>query len=233
MGFGVDRLFADPADFDASSKVLSYLSSAGGTVITSTGSSLNVNVTNGISINTDGVYDAGTNTDPDNVGLIAHVRAAAPADANQTLRSTGGAASSDNVVAANVFGLDVNSFGMLYDGATWDRWLGTAGAGHVHIASQAAKLSVKASYATALFDNVAVTTTEVAIPTTALSGRSLIQIYNNGSKVIYLGQTGVTTADGWPISPGSAYEVAAEAGIALFAVAASGSQDIRYAEFAA
>lgn len=91
---------------------------------------LDVYVANGITVDLDGVYSGG-NTDPDNVGLIAHVRNASPGDTHQTFRSTGGAASSDAVVAANVFGLDVNAFGMVYNGTTWDRLMGTSGAAHV------------------------------------------------------------------------------------------------------
>ena len=37
----------------------------------------------------DGVRDGTNNTDPSNIGIIAHVRATTPADANQTIRLTG------------------------------------------------------------------------------------------------------------------------------------------------
>jgi len=62
---------------------------------------LNVNVSNdSIVVDVDGVYDAGTNTDPDNVGLIAHTRAASPTDAEQVKRLT--AITSDTVHALDV-----------------------------------------------------------------------------------------------------------------------------------
>jgi len=86
-----------------------------------TNASLDVNVTNDIDVDIDGVYDAGDNAAPDSAGVIAHERAAAPDETNQGFRSTGGAASSDAVVAANVHGLDVNAFGMGFNGTTWDR----------------------------------------------------------------------------------------------------------------
>jgi len=104
---------------------------AGGTLLTATGSSLNVNMTNALSVNVDGFYDVSTNPTPDSVGFIGNTRAASPDETGQVEYVTVGAASSDNVVAANVHGLDTNSFGMLYDGTTWDRWLGTAGAAHI------------------------------------------------------------------------------------------------------
>jgi len=112
-------------------QVVAALHDGAGNAISSTGGALNVNVTSAIAVALDGVYSGG-NTDPDNAGLIAHVRAAAPGDPEQTFRSTGGAASADDVVAANVHGLDVNSFGMLYDGTNWDRMRGTSGAIHIN-----------------------------------------------------------------------------------------------------
>ncbi len=93
---------------------------------------LDVYVANDIMVDLNGVYDVGTNPLPDNVGIIAHSRAAAPDETNQIERLTSGAASSDDVVAADVHALDVNSFGMVFDGTTWDRLRGTAGAVHIH-----------------------------------------------------------------------------------------------------
>lgn len=103
-----------------------------GNGIGSHSNALDVYLTNAMAVNLDGVYDSGSNSDPDNIGIIAHVRNASPADAHQTFRSTGGAANADDVVAANVFGLDVNAFGMVFDGTTWDRLRGTSGAVHIH-----------------------------------------------------------------------------------------------------
>ena len=127
---------------DEALDVMSYVVDDAGTQITGTtvgaDHGLDVNVLNDLTAecDLDGVYNVSTNADPDNVGLISHVRAASPADANQTFRSTGGAASSDAVVAANVHGIDVNAFGMAYNGTTWDRILkdGTSDGLLVHLA---------------------------------------------------------------------------------------------------
>lgn len=116
-------------------QVASALFDSDGTGITSTGGALDVNIASGsftIDVTTDGVYDAGTNPTPDTEGLIAHSRAAAPDETNQDFRSTGGGASSDAIVAANVHGLDTNAFGMLFNGTTWDRARGTSGAMHIN-----------------------------------------------------------------------------------------------------
>lgn len=123
---GKDKLIYDsttPADGDS---VAAFLRTAAG-ALTSTGAAgaLDVNITNALTVNINGDYDVGTNPTPDSVGMIAHDRGAAPDQTAQNIRPTGGAASSDNVVAANVFGLDVNSFLMGYDGTTWDRLTST------------------------------------------------------------------------------------------------------------
>jgi hypothetical protein len=124
-------------------QVASALHDGSGNALSSTGGALDVNITNGLSVDLDGVYDGATNLNPDNVGMIAHVRAASPGDAQQTFRSTGGAASADDVVAADVQGLDVNAFGMVFDGTTWDRLRGTAGA--VHVSDAGGSLTVDAT----------------------------------------------------------------------------------------
>lgn len=124
------------ADTIAASDFVGAVLHAGSTELTTTlegaKQALDVYVANSLTMDADGVYDGGSNTDPDNVGLIGHTRAASPTDVEQVERVTVGAASSDDVVAANVHGLDVNAFGMVYDGATWDRLLGTGGAVHIH-----------------------------------------------------------------------------------------------------
>ncbi|EFX62040.1 hypothetical protein DAPPUDRAFT_120603 [Daphnia pulex] len=95
--------------------------------ITATAGSLNVNITNPLNVNIAGVYDVGTNPTPDNVGIILNVRAAAPDDTTQTFRPTGGSPTADDIVSADTFGIDTNSFGMVYDGTAWDRLLGFSG----------------------------------------------------------------------------------------------------------
>jgi hypothetical protein len=139
MSFGKDKLSYDPTDADtiaASDLVGAIVRVAAGTDITHTTvgakEALDVYVANGISVDLNGVYNVGTNPTPDTTGMIAHVRAAAPDQTNQTFRSTGGAASSDDVTAGNVFGLDVNAFGMVFDGTNWDRLRGTSGAVHIN-----------------------------------------------------------------------------------------------------
>lgn len=128
-GIFKDKLIYDattPGDGDS---VAAFLRTGAG-ALTSTGAAgaLDVNITNAITVDLNGVYDAGTNPTPDTAGSIFHTRAAAPDETNQTFRATGGTASADGVTAANVQGLDVNSFLMGFNGTTWDRLTATGGA---------------------------------------------------------------------------------------------------------
>jgi hypothetical protein len=81
---------------------------------------LDVNIINDLTIDADGVYSGG-NTDPDNVGIIGHVRNATPGDTHQTFRFTGGNPSADNVDPSTVHALDTSAFMHGWDGSAWDR----------------------------------------------------------------------------------------------------------------
>ena len=110
--------------------VYAAMADGAGNAITSTGGALDVNIKSPISVNVDlnGIYDAGGNPTPDNVGLIGSTRAA-PGLANQTLQFTGGSVASDAVSASNIVAQDVSAFGMMWNGTTWDRMAGAAATG--------------------------------------------------------------------------------------------------------
>jgi len=83
-------------------------------------------------------------------------------------------------------------------------------------------------------DNVAmatesktVTTTSGAAIASVLSNRKDVKLYNNGSKIIYIGPSGVATSDGFPLPPGSILEAEIGPAVAIHAVAQTGSQDLR------
>lgn len=81
----------------------------------------------------------------------------------------------------------------------------------------------------------AVLASAVDVSTTATLGLSLadrkyLTVYNNGNKMVYVGQSGVTTANGFPLPPGSLLEMRLGAAVALHAVSASGTQEVRALE---
>lgn len=215
----------DIRDLDAAQdSVQAWAHDGTGTAITSTvvgaDTGLDVNILNSLTVDINGVYNVGTNPDPDNVGMIAHVRSAAPGDADQTFRSTGAAASSDAVVAANVQGLDVNAFGMSYNGTTWDRNRSRNNELLVNDTANSAILQTQKN----------VTTTTGALLVTQLANRKYMLIQNAGSGTVYLGAAGVSAADGFPISGGSVAELRCGPAVSVHAVTNTGTRDTRILE---
>lgn len=79
---------------------------------------------------------------------------------------------------------------------------------------------------------VTITTTATAVPGTALTGRRVISVQNKGSKPIFLGDAAVTASTGTEISVGGSWEGEAGDDIALFAITASSTSNVRILELA-
>jgi hypothetical protein len=232
-----------------------------------------VSISGGVTANVDGVYSGG-NTDPDNVGIIAHQRSSSPVDSDQFKRLTADAY--DTVLNPNqVLALDTNAFLMTKNraGSAFE-WVSSQNhALDVFIRDQDNPLDVSATdldirdlshsqdsvkigdgsdflainadgsinvqtfegaYASWSVVAASVTTTESQLAASPLSGRLRIEIQNLGANDIYIRQaTGVTTSNGLKIPKGSSYEQALDAGAAIYAIANSGSSDVRIAQYAA
>lgn len=94
----------------------------------------------------------------------------------------------------------------------------------IHDAPQRAAASVTVSV-----DNVA----EVALPTTALAGRTRMMIQNLGSNDIYVGPTGVTASTGFRVAKGSTLALEVGDAVALYGIGTSASaSDVRVFELA-
>lgn len=83
-------------------------------------------------------------------------------------------------------------------------------------------LVFEAPNASILATAVSVVDTATALPTSALSGRSRIQIQNLGSDPIYVGSSAVTTSSGLMISKGATESLEAGSSIAIYGIAAAG-----------
>ena len=79
---------------------------------------------------------------------------------------------------------------------------------------------------------VSVGLTEVALPTTALAGRTRMMIQNSGEKSIYVGPTGVSTSSGLEVTKGGTLSLEIGEGVSLFAISDTASQDVRVFELA-
>ena len=210
--------------------VYAALAAGDGTPITQTGGALDVNIKgDSIVVNTDvdGIYNAISNANPDNVGVIAHTRSLNPGDTEQIQRSTASTADQDAVVAAQVHGLDVNAFGMLYNGTTWDRMTGTSGNLNVNVAGSSGTVTVTdaALANTAIVANtrtLPVADTAAVAVSAPLANRKYLWVYNFANQQIFIGGAGVTRLTGFPISPGSYMELRAGAASPVNFVGSSG-----------
>lgn len=219
--------------------VAAALHDGSGNAITSTGGALDVNLASPLIVDVDlnGIFDGVSNTDPDNVGAIFHVRAGSPTDANQTFRSTGDNPDSDDVNAGDVHAIDTNGFLMAWDGSAWDRITRSADGVEVDIAaiSIAGGLEVQDIANTNIVTTATpVSTTAVSVVGSALSDRKFLYLANEGNRVLYLGKTGVLTTTGYPIYPGMQLEFRLGDAIDVKAIGPTGasSEDLRVLEAA-
>jgi hypothetical protein len=75
-----------------------------------------------------------------------------------------------------------------------------------------------------------VNTTATIIPSTAASGRRSIEVYNNGSNTVFLGNSSVTTSTGMPLVAGGNKAYDLDDSVVLYGITASGSSDVRSLE---
>lgn len=219
--------------------VYAAMAAGDGTALTATGTSLDVNVTNGITAecDLDGVYNVSTNADPDNVGVIAHTRAASIGDAQQVERTTaaapGSVASADK---ANMNGLDVNAVMLAENGTSGDLEIptinDTSGGLEVHIANSisvddAALANTAIATAANQLDVANTAEDAVAAP---LANRKYLFIHNFGNRKIFVGQSGVTSANGYPLAPKDEIVMRAGASIDIEWVGPNTNQSIRTLE---
>jgi hypothetical protein len=93
--------------------------------------------------------------------------------------------------------------------------------------------ATRAGFGNWLVSSETVTNTESELVSTPLTGRIAVLIQNLSSQDIYLKEaTGVTTANGLRLPKGSSFAADLDADSNIFAIANSGSNDIRVVEYA-
>lgn len=75
-------------------------------------------------------------------------------------------------------------------------------------------------------------TSAAVVPASNLSNRKYLFVQNLGNRSIYLGGSGVTTANGFRLSSGATMDARIGAAVSLYAVTDSGTQDVRLLELA-
>lgn len=80
--------------------------------------------------------------------------------------------------------------------------------------------------------NITVGASAVALPTTPLSQRRVVIIFNNStlSQILYLGNSSVTANDGFPVYPRAAITINIEDDVTLYGIASAADADIRIFE---
>ena len=73
-------------------------------------------------------------------------------------------------------------------------------------------------------------TTATKIPATALTGRQSIDILNDGSNIIFIGDSTVTTANGYPLAAGESKVFDAADGCVIYGRVVTGTEDARSLE---
>lgn len=200
----------------------SALFDGSGNALSSLSGSLNVNITGGLI--TTGTVDEtafvyGTDKEQPVGGVFQDTGAAI----------TSGKTGAVRITANRAFHVNLRTSA----GAEWVGQGTLATSFPVAIASDQSVIPVSdAALANTALTNAAtaVTTTAAALIGSALANRKYLLVQNNGSQHIYLGGSTVTAANGLKLSPGAIAEFRAGAAIAMWAVAANGSQDTRLME---
>lgn len=94
------------------------------------------------------------------------------------------------------------------------------------------RLWVNAGANVSISSSAASVTTTSALLVASTAGRRRIMVQNAGTKPIYVGASGVTTASGIKLNSGGSYEFELGPALALHAVADSGTQDVRVMQVA-
>jgi len=99
--------------------------------------------------------------------------------------------------------------------------------GHVYYGSEANHSVYGRKGATTTYATVSVASTATEIKA-ANTGRVTLIIFNNSAAIIYLGDSGVTTADGFTLGIGESKSI--EDTEAVYGIVTSGTSDLRYIE---
>lgn len=193
-----------------------------------------------VDVQLEGIYDAGTNPNPDNTGIIMHTRAASPSDVEQIQRTT--AAVIGTVAAADlakVHAIDVNAFAYAIDDVSGDAELlskdSSSNGLNVHLAGSDITVAVSdaalANTAIVAKKNLLDTAnTAEDLVTAPLANRKYLWILNHYNKFMWIGGPGVTAANGFPISGKVMMELRAGPAVDIEWVADDAGHDVRTLE---
>ena len=137
---------------------------------------------------------------------------------------TSGDGDSDNLTTTAINGYDSRSFTYVYDstGDNWDRLRGRGGSLFVSDIADTAIATAS--------NTLGVANTAEDLVASPLASRKYLFVKNNDNKTMYVGATGVSAANGFPLAPGSILELRAGPSIDIEWVASSAGHDARTME---
>lgn len=81
-------------------------------------------------------------------------------------------------------------------------------------------------------ETVGVAAAAIVAGANELVNRRKLYVYNNGNKMMYIGESGITTATGFPLPPGSILDILAGPAMDIFAIADAANQNMRTLQIA-
>lgn len=244
----------DIRDLDAAQdSVAAWLADGAGTAITSTGGAIDVNIkTSDITLDVD--LQAGAEKAEDSAATSGDIGNFVLAVRQDTLASSTSADGDYSAFKVNEKGelyvkdadvlaqlisgvtvtatdLDIRDLSAAQDNVAISDGVDTLAInadGSINVVAPDSSLANTAILASA----ASVTTTSAAVLGSALASRKALTVYNNGNKMVFVGQSGVSVSNGFPLPPGSLLEMKIGAAVALHAVAENGTQNVRALELA-
>jgi hypothetical protein len=265
--FAKTQLVFDVSAPTEGDKVGAYVLSSSGQAISSTGTSLDVNVTSAINVSVDHANDSikiGDGTDflaINNDGSLNAVVTATDLDIRDLSNATDSVTAHQGgswTVTATATDFDIRDLTHASDSikvGDGTDFLAINNDGSINATVTATNLDIRdlafasdsvtahqggswtvtandAALANTAIENTQknTTTTSAALLASQLANRKYLYVQNNSGAAIYLGKSGVTTADGIVLSPSAIAEFRLGPAVSMHSVTASGTRDTRIME---
>jgi len=247
MPLTLDRLVANAASLDDGAAVSAYIRASDGTLIDATSNALHVNIQNtsldivntefvagdaAATVGSEGPYILGIRQD------AAGSPVSADGDYHPLIFNNDGELKVAADLASSVAddaadsGNPIKIGGVAQDMATALSVLSAAGDRGDLTMDLHRRLIVNDASNIGIASTQKDVSTTGALIVTELVGRNKVYIQNTGNKSVYIGASGVTTANGLEIGPNSTFADNLGEAIAIHGVAESGTQDVRIMEVA-
>lgn len=232
----LERLMFDASNPTDGPSIGSFLIGASGSVISSTGTYLDVNVTNGIDV--DVVHTSDSVSLGDGTNLLTSHNSGSDYGLDVWLLNSSIAVTASDL---DIRALDHTSGGIndsvrLGDGTNYLTSSTVSSDIGLDVYLINSSIAVTGSVSVSVPNTalacvaVSVASTETALPSSALAARKLLQIQNNGDKPVFIGPTGLSVSNGLEIAKGATETLEVGPSVVVYGICASGTVDCRVLE---